>query len=277
VKIIYRKSFEWQKPFENEFKGLLKFEPLSREHDGLVDVLQVGGTVESDYFYYVMELGDDVHTGQTVDPDFYVPRTLAHDLAERRRLPIGECIRLGAPIASALGFLHRRGLIHRDVKPANIIFVNGFPKLVDAGLVTDMFQTGSRVGTEGYIPAEGPGTAQADIYALGKVLYEISTGMDRNQYPELPADLGRLADGRDLIKFNKIILKACRANPRLRYREAEEMMSELLAFQFCPRGPFEGRILRSSTTVFSLVGLVFGIGVVAFLIWRIIWFLRHPD
>ena len=276
VKIIYRKSFEWQKPFENEFQGLLKFEPLSREHDGLVDVLQVGGTAEADYFYYVMELGDDVRTGQTIDPDFYVPRTLAHDLAERTRLPIGECIRLGAPIASALGLLHRRGLIHRDVKPANIIFVNGFPKLVDAGLVTEMFQTGSRVGTDGYIPPEGPGTARADIYGLGKVLYEISTGMDRNHYPELPADLGPLADGRDLIQFNKIILKACRTNPRLRYRDAEEMMSDLLAFQFCGRGLFDGKIPQSSIRMLSVIGLVFAIGVVTFLIWRIILLLLHP-
>src|SRR5580692_8229301 len=112
VKIIYRKSFPWHKPFEDEFRGLLKFEPLSREHDGLVDVLQVGGNAASDYFYCVMELGDDVRTGQNIDPDFYQPRTLAHDLAERRQLSIGECIRLGAPIASALGFLHRHGLIH---------------------------------------------------------------------------------------------------------------------------------------------------------------------
>ena len=131
VKIIHRKSFSWQKPFEDEFQGLLKFEPLSREHDGLVDVLQVGGNATSDCFYYVMELADDVHAGRMIDPVFYVPRTLAQDLAERRRLSVGECIRLGAPIASALGFLHRHDLIHRDVKPANIIFVNGFPKLAD--------------------------------------------------------------------------------------------------------------------------------------------------
>jgi serine/threonine protein kinase len=276
VKVIRRKAFEWQKPFEDEFQGLLRFEPLSREHDGLVDVLQVGGTAESDYFYYVMELGDDVHTGQTIDPDYYVPRTLAHDLAGRRQLPIGECIRLGAPIASALGFLHRRGLIHRDVKPANIIFVNGFPKLVDAGLVTEMFQTGSRVGTEGYIPPEGPGTARADIYALGKVLYEISTGKDRNAYPELPADLGRPADRRDLIQFNKIILKACRANPRLRYREAEEMMTDLLAFQFCRRGPFDGKIPQSSDRIFGMIGLLMALSVVLFLIWRIASLLLQP-
>jgi len=277
VKIICRQSFDYQKPFEDEFQGLLRFEPLSREHDGLVDVLQVGGNAGSDYFYYVMELGDDVRTGQTIDPDFYVPRTLAHDLTTHRRLPIGECIRLGAPIASALGLLHRRGLIHRDVKPANIIFVNGFPKLVDAGLVTEMFQTRSRAGTDGYIPPEGPGTARADIYALGKVLYEISTGKDRNEYPELPADVGRSADGRDLIQFNKIILKACRANPRQRYRDAEELMSDLLAFQFCQRGPFEGKIPQSSIKMFGAIGLLVAIGVMLFLIWRIIWLLRHPD
>lgn len=277
VKIIFRKSFPWQKPFEDEFQGLVKFEPLSRQHDGLVDVLQVGGSMESDYFYYVMELGDDVRTGQNVNPDFYQPRTLAHDLAERGRLPIGECIRLGAPIASALGFLHRHGLIHRDVKPANIIFVNGFPKLVDAGLVTEMFESSSRVGTDGFIPPEGPGTARADIYALGKVLYEISTGKDRNAYPELPADLGHTAETRDLIQFNKIILKACRTNPRLRYRDAEEMMSALLAFQFCPRDPRQEKICQTVIGTMSYLGLLIGIAVVICLIWRILWLLRHPD
>lgn len=277
VKIISRNSFPWQKPFEDEFQGLLKFEPLSRDHDGLVDVLQVGGNAASDYFYYVMELGDDVHSGQNINPDSYRPRTLAHDLAERGRLPIGECIRLGAPIASALGFLHRRGLIHRDVKPANIIFVNGFPKLVDAGLVTEMFQSRSRVGTDGFIPPEGPGTARADIYALGKVLYEMSTGKDRNAYPELPADLGRTSEIQDLIQFNKIVLKACRANPRLRYRDAGEMMSALLAFQFCPHDPRREKLNHMIVGIVGYSGLVFAIGVVVYLIWRIIASLQHHD
>lgn len=269
VKIIYRKSFPWPKPYEDEFQGLLKFEPLSRQHDGLVDVLQVGGNADSEYFYYVMELADDIHTGQTIQPDYYQPRTLAHDLAERRRLSIGECIRLGAPIASALDFLHRNGLIHRDVKPANIIFVNGFPKLADAGLVTEMFKTRSRVGTEGYIAPEGPGTARADIYALGKVLYEASTGKDRNQYPELPADMGNAVATRDLIQFNRIVLKASRANPRLRYRDAEEMMSDLLAFQFSQRDPFEGRILPVFARWKGIFGLLLLIIFAIFLVWRI--------
>jgi serine/threonine protein kinase len=276
VKAVYRKSFPWAKPYEDELQGLLKFEPLSRQHDALVDVLQVGGAPQSDYFYYVMELADDAQSGQNINPDYYQPRTLAHDLAECQRLPIGECIRLGAPIASALGFLHRQGLIHRDVKPANIIFVNGFPKLVDTGLVTEMFKTRSRVGTEGYIAPEGPGTARADIYSLGKVLYEISTGKDRNDYPELPTDLGPPAAARDLIQFNKIVLKACRANPRLRYRDAEEMMSDLLAFHFSQRGRLEIKDVPQSIAWISLGGLGVAIVVVLFMLWRFISYLLHP-
>src|SRR5438270_12031943 len=57
VKIVYRKTFEDIRPFEREFKGIQKFEPISRSHEGLVDILQVGGTEE--YFYYIMELADD--------------------------------------------------------------------------------------------------------------------------------------------------------------------------------------------------------------------------
>ena len=54
VKIVYRKTFEDSRPFVREFKGIQKFEPISRSHDGLVDILHVGGNEE--YFYYVMEL-----------------------------------------------------------------------------------------------------------------------------------------------------------------------------------------------------------------------------
>ncbi len=78
--------------------------------------------------------------------------------------------------------------MHRDVKPSNVIFVNGRPKLADIGLVTDASDQCSIVGTEGYLPPEGPGTPQADIFALGKVLYEAVTGMDRREFPELAGD-----------------------------------------------------------------------------------------
>ena len=59
VKIVFRKSFAHERPFEREFSGIQKFEPISRSQEGLVHILQVGGNNDAGYFYYVMELADD--------------------------------------------------------------------------------------------------------------------------------------------------------------------------------------------------------------------------
>jgi eukaryotic-like serine/threonine-protein kinase len=276
VKVVHARSFERPRSFEREFEGVLKFEPVSRWHDGLMDILQVGRNDAAGYFYYVMELSDDVNTGQVIVPDQYVPRTLAHDYRQRRRLPIGECIRLGAAIASALGYLHRNGLIHRDVKPSNIIFVNGFPKLADAGLVSELSEPGTHVGTEGFIAPEGAGSAQADIYSLGKVLYEISTGKDRNEYPQLPP-LKDTAEDRDLVQFNKIVLNACRTDPRQRYKSADEMMMALLSFQFSHYDPeFEHDLHRLFRPI-SIAAPYVGFAVIVGMLWRLIWLLKHTN
>src|SRR5205814_655550 len=92
--------------------------------------------------------------------------------ANQSRLPAARVLELGLALTEALAHLHAQGLVHRDIKPSNIIFVNGRAKLADIGLVTDASDTCSIVGTEGYLPLDGPGTPQADIFALGKVLYE---------------------------------------------------------------------------------------------------------
>jgi serine/threonine protein kinase len=276
VKIVYARAFGQRRSFEREFDGVLKFEPVSRLHDGLMDILQVGCNDAAGYFYYVMELCDDVSTGQVIVPEQYSPRTLAYDYRQRQRLPIGECIRLGAAIASALGYLHRHGLIHRDVKPSNIIFVNGFPKLADVGLVSELSEPGSQVGTEGFIAPEGAGTAQADIYSLGKVLYEISTGKDRNEYPLLPTPLEDSAEGRDLVHFNKIVLDACRADPRRRYKSADEMMTALLAFQFSHYDPRIENAREWLIRAISTAGPYIGFCVIVGMLWRLIWLLKHP-
>src|SRR6185436_790269 len=63
VKIVYEKTFRHIRPFEREFNGVQKFEPISRLHDGLMDILQIGRNDAGGYFYCVMELADDVVSG----------------------------------------------------------------------------------------------------------------------------------------------------------------------------------------------------------------------
>src|SRR5438552_17964226 len=58
VKVVYRATFEKEEHFEREFKGLEKFEPISRSHDGFVEILQLGRNDPGGYFYYVIELAD---------------------------------------------------------------------------------------------------------------------------------------------------------------------------------------------------------------------------
>src|SRR5438105_8009662 len=61
VKIVHRASFDHDRPFEREFAGIKAFEPISRSHEGFVDLLQVGRDDEAGYLYYVMELAGDLN------------------------------------------------------------------------------------------------------------------------------------------------------------------------------------------------------------------------
>src|SRR3954470_8609376 len=93
VKIVHRASLDHDRPFEREFAGIKAFEPISRSHEGLVNLLQVGRDDDAGYFYYVMELADDLNAERNVqnaplDPSAYVPRTLASEVKHRGRLPL---------------------------------------------------------------------------------------------------------------------------------------------------------------------------------------------
>jgi WD40 repeat protein len=228
VKIVYRNSFKDQRPFERELSGIRKFEPLSRSHEGFIDVLHVGINDPGGYFYYVMELGDDSVTGQLINPDAYTPKTLSSQISAHGKLPLQDSMQLGLALSHALAELHRHDLVHRDIKPSNIIFVNGVPKLADIGLVADINEARSYVGTEGFIPPEGPGTPQADVYSLGKVLYEASTGRDRQDFPELPTNWDQSDDHLGLLELNEVILQACKNDPARRYASAWDMHADLL-------------------------------------------------
>ena len=224
VKVVYRSTFESERSFNREFEGMSSFEPISRAHEGFVAILHVGRA--ETFFYYIMELADDCEHGQHIDAAHYKPKTLKSELEQRKRLPAGECVEIGLRLTDALRALHAKLLAHRDIKPANIIFVNGKPKLADIGLVAVSGQR-SFVGTEGYVPHEGPGTPQADIYSLGKVLYEISMGKDRLDFPEVSTSLDELPDKGRLLQLNRILLKACANEPGKRYENAERMHDDL--------------------------------------------------
>lgn len=218
VKVVWREDFEDERGFEREFEGILKFEPMSRDHPALVNILHVGRSPDgTSFYYYVMELGDDVITGREINPIEYEPRTLRadHHQAAGVQWAIGDCLDVGLRLAEALEHLHERGLAHRDVKPSNIIFVNGRAKLADIGLVAARGQR-TFVGTEGFVPPEGPGSAQADVYSLGKVLYEIATGMDRMNFPELPEEMPTGTDRKRWLELNRIICDVC--EPRISKR-----------------------------------------------------------
>src|SRR5437667_9456744 len=161
VKIIYRRTFKESHPFEREYTEIRKLEPVSRSHEGLMDILQIGRNDQDGYFYYVMELADDSNAeGGTRNAEsaltgpadtlshpmgegrgegigsLYAPKTIRSEITRRGRLPFEECLQLSLSPTAGLGHLHKAGLVHRDIKPSNIIFVNGAPKLADIGLVT---------------------------------------------------------------------------------------------------------------------------------------------
>ena len=312
VKVVYRSRFRDDRPYEREFHGILKYEPISRTHAGLVQVLHVGRNDQTRCFYYVMELADAVgEETQAPKPGnqwtsaqpvphalemsakeaAYSPRTLRSELARRQRLPSTEAAQLVLRLADALAHLHTHGLVHRDIKPSNVIFVDGQPKLADIGLVTDVGSSLSFVGTEGFIPPEGPGTARADLYGLGKLLYELATGRDRMDFPQLPP-LPRAspppasgagvevtftqseAENEALLELNEVMTRACAPEPAGRYATATELQADLNLF-------LGGRSLRRMRNIERHLGRLKRIASVAcalvVLAGGVIWFAKNEE
>jgi eukaryotic-like serine/threonine-protein kinase len=112
--------------------------------------------------------------------------TLADLLARRGRLPPGETIELALQICSGLEHAHQEGLVHRDIKPQNLLLRrDGTVKIVDFGIArsahgTQLTEAGSVLGTAAYLaPEQASGeevTPAADVYALGVVLYQLMAG-----------------------------------------------------------------------------------------------------
>jgi serine/threonine protein kinase len=216
VKVVWREDYEQPESFEREFEAVKHYEPVSRKHPGLVSVLQVGRSDTEGFYYYVMELADDLSTGRDIDPATYKPHTLGAQMRRDGRLPAADCLKFGANLAEGLHYLHESNLIHRDVKPSNLVFVNGECKLADLGLVALLGQL-TFVGTEGFVAPEGPGSAASDVFSLGMVLYEASTGKDRLDFPDIPSfrESGGKLD--HWQRLHKVICKACAPKAAQRY------------------------------------------------------------
>jgi serine/threonine-protein kinase len=139
---------------------------------------------------HILSLIDSGQTDQQLW--FVMPFVEGESLRDRitreKQLPVPDTVRLGVEVASALDYAHRHGVIHRDIKPDNILLHDGRALVADFGIAlaatragSRMTETGMSVGTPHYMsPEQAMGereiTARSDIYALGCVLYEMLSG-----------------------------------------------------------------------------------------------------
>ena len=134
----------------------------------------------------------------------YVEAESLRRLLERQgRLPIADAVELGAAVADALDHAHRKGIVHRDVKPENILMADGRPLLCDFGISLEaagqrITAAGLAVGTPAYMsPEQVSGsddtTERSDIYSLGCVIYECLAGQPPFTGPDARAVMARHA------------------------------------------------------------------------------------
>src|SRR3954470_16877201 len=200
----------------------------SLSHPNIVSVYDWGE--EEGTYFIVMEYVDG--------------RTLSAMLREEGPLLPDRAAGIGAEVAAALAFAHRNGVIHRDVKPGNVIITtDGLVKVTDFGIARaanaeeNLTQTGAVMGTATYFsPEQAQGTAvdaRSDIYSLGVVLYELVTGRPPfkgdnavaiaykhvRETPPAPREKNPAVP----VTFEAIILQAMAKRSADRYNTAEEL------------------------------------------------------
>jgi len=225
VKLIPRKRSGSKDPAGREIISLTRLEANVRcRHPNLLVIHHVGQTAE--HLFYVMDLADDA-SGRpgSADAD-YLPATLRSRL-ESGPIVAAECVRCARQLLAALACLHEAGMVHRDVKPANCVFVGGELRLADFGLLTESDVETSRLGTQPYMPPDGCMDVRADVYAAGLVIYEMYTGQPPERFPSLGEAAQPVADDPALAALNRLVLRACDPDPQKRFRDAGEMLADL--------------------------------------------------
>jgi len=210
----------------------------SMRHPNIVQVHDFD--VESGLSYMVMEFID----GETL-------KGRLQDLEEKNQwISIDEAVRISLLVGSALKYAHRLGMVHRDVKPANVMIDKqgnviltdfGIAKIFSGGGATQLTATGAMVGTPSYMaPEQGmgqPGDERSDIYSLGVMLYQLVTGrlpyeadtplavVLKHINESLP--MPRQANPEVSEPVERVILKAMAKNPDDRYQHVGDMLNDL--------------------------------------------------
>ena len=203
----------------------------SLTHPNIVSIYDVGN--EDNLYYIVMELIQG--------------KTLKEIITEDGKLSWKWSVNIAIQIASALEVAHKNNIIHRDIKPHNIIITeDGIAKVTDFGIAKAVSNStitafGTTIGSVHYFSPEhargGYTDAKSDLYSLGVVMYEMVTGrvpfdadtpvsVALKQVQEEPVD--PITYAKDLpVSVNRIILKAMQKDPNLRYQNATEMLKDL--------------------------------------------------
>ena len=267
VKVVQLRGTGSADPAGREIVSLSRLEATVRvQHPNLVTIHHVGTT--ADYLFYIMDPADNISGSPASCAPEYVPATLTVRLGGGP-LATDECVRCARQLLSALACLHQQGLVHRDVKPSNCLFIGGELKLADFGLLTEAEPTVSRVGTLGYMPPDGIMDMQADVYAAGLVIYEMITGLPVNRFPALQSQAKAvLADGR-LSALNRLVIRACDPDRDSRFPDASAMLEELERLlagdarvdrsnsgSASRRERFRGRVLVTLSSVASVLAVV---------------------
>jgi len=256
VKVIPLESAAAGSPASREIVSLKHLEAhVGTEHPNLLSIHHVGRTAE--HFFYVMDPADDVSgTAASADPG-YRPATLEHRL-DAGPLPAEECFGLTRQLLAGLSVLHAAGVVHRDVKPANCLFVGGELKVADFGLLAEASPLVSRLGTRRYMPADGRMDAKADVYAAGLVIYQMLTGQPVESFPSLGPRTPEIAGNPILRKLNRLSLRAAQPDPDQRFRDGGEMLRRLEASEAEPSRSKRRWLAWSACFAFTavLVGVV---------------------
>jgi len=202
-------------------------------HPNIVSIYDVGEDADAHTPFIVMEL---VAGGNLKDR-----------IRRAAPLPDDEIRAIGAAVASTLGYAHQRGIIHRDVKPQNVLLgEDGRPRLTDFGIAqavssNGLTRTGAVMGSVHYMAPElargAAATPQSDLYGLGAVLYEMATGRVPFQaetdlatalaHIEQTAAPPRALNPRLAPDLERTILRALAKAPDQRFHTAGEMAAEL--------------------------------------------------